>query len=182
MKTKPAPRRAKATGASPAARRAKSKFLTPAQIKLLRRDFAIVELQADIAALAFYHHLFTLDPSLRSLFHTSIELQGRKLMEALQYTLAALEKPAELVPVLMAMGRRHVTYGVQNKHYRTVTQAMLLTIRDALRNQYTTAAARAWRLALEFVCEAMQRGADTVQELLRKPPTAALHTANVRSY
>ena len=181
MKRKPAPRR-KAPVASPARRRVQSKSLTPAQIKLLRRDFAIVELQADIAALAFYQHLFTLDPSLRSLFHTSIELQGRKLMEALQYTLAALEKPAELVPVLMAMGRRHVAYGVQNQHYRTVAQAMLMTLRDALRNNYTAAAARAWRLALEFVCEAMQRGADTVEELLRNTPTPALRAANVRSY
>lgn len=180
MKMKTAKRRIKTTGTSPAHRGAKSKSLTAAQIKLLRHDFAIVELQADIAALAFYHHLFTLDPSLRSLFHTSIGLQGRKLMEALHYTLAALEKPAELVPVLMAMGRRHVAYGVQNKHYRTVTQAMLLTLRDALRNEYTSAAAKAWRMALEFVCETMQRGADTVEELFQNPPTTGLPAMNVR--
>ena len=29
----------------------------------------------------FYRNLFTVDPSLRPLFHTTIELQGRKFME-----------------------------------------------------------------------------------------------------
>lgn len=73
--------------------------LSDGQITLLRETFVIVEEQPGIAALVFYRHLFTLDPSLRPLFQSGVELQGRKLMEALEFTLAALDNPTELVPV-----------------------------------------------------------------------------------
>ncbi len=123
--------------------------------------------QSVIAALVFYQHLFTLDPSLRGLFHTSIELQGRKLMEALEFTIATLENPAELVPMLEAMGRRHVSYGTRDEHYVTVKQAMLQTLRETLGFEFTPASEAAWGTALGFICDSMIRGAVDVQPLLR---------------
>ena len=127
----------------------------------------VVERQSAIAALVFYRNLFTLDPSLRELFHTSMDLQGRKLMEALEFTLATLDNPRELVPMLEAMGRRHVSYGTRNEHYRTMIRAMLQTLRETLGGDYTAEADAAWTVALEFICDTMIRGAGDVQELLR---------------
>ncbi len=49
--------------------------LNPVRAKL-RRSFNRIAPQSGIAAMIFYRNLFTLDPSLRSLFHTTIELQG----------------------------------------------------------------------------------------------------------
>src|SRR5215831_4471581 len=72
--------------------------LTAKQIRLLRQSFALVEPKAGIAGLVFYRQLFTLDPSLRKLFQTSIDLQGRKLMESLGYTVATFENSEMLVP------------------------------------------------------------------------------------
>ena len=141
--------------------------LSPGQITLLRGTFLLVERQSAIAALVFYRHLFNLDPSLQALFHTSIELQGRKLMDALEFTLATLDNPAELVPVLEAMGRRHVTYGTKDEHYSTMRQAMLLTLGETLGEDYTPEAEAAWAIALDFINQAMIRGAGDVQELLR---------------
>lgn len=143
--------------------------MTTEQVQLLRDSFARVEPQADIAALVFYRHLFTLAPDLRALFNTSIELQGRKLMESLRYTIATLEKPAELVPVLEGMGRRHVTYGTKNEHYALVQQAMLQMLSEVLGPRYTPATAAAWREALAFVSAAMQRGAGDVQSYATPP-------------
>ena len=157
----------------------RAKALTATQIAVLRQSFAVVEAQADIAALVFYRHLFTLDPSLQALFHTSIELQGRKLMEALEFTMATLENPKELVPVLEAMGRRHVTYGTKPEHYATVTQAMMQTLEETLGKKFTPPTAAAWEQALGFVCAAMQRGADDVDQLTRGQPAAG--GGNVRS-
>lgn len=57
--------------------------LDPKQVALLRRTFSQVESQGTIAALVFYRQLFTLDPSLKAMFHTSIELQTRKLLKLL---------------------------------------------------------------------------------------------------
>jgi hemoglobin-like flavoprotein len=141
--------------------------LTPGQILLLRESFGVLEQQSAIAALVFYQHVFALDPSLRGLFHTSIELQGRKLMEALEYTIATFENPAEVVPMLEAMGRRHVTYGVRDEHYATMKQAMLQTLRETLGDDFNRAAEAAWSRALGFICESMIQGASEVQDLLR---------------
>jgi hemoglobin-like flavoprotein len=157
---------AKRKRAKPVARTTTSKMPTAQQIVLLRQTFSAIEAQSDIAALVFYRNLFALDPSLRALFHTSIELQGRKLMEALEFTTATLEDPKKLVPVLEAMGRRHVTYGTKQAHYDTVTRAMLQTLAETLGEKFTAPVAEAWKLALGFVCEAMQRGASDVEQLM----------------
>ena len=141
--------------------------LSVGQITLLRENFVVVEELSGIAALVFYRHLFTLDPSLRPLFHSGIELQGRKLMEALEFTLAALDNPTELVPVLEALGRRHVTYGTRDEHYATMTEAMLLTLRETLGNKFSAEAEQAWRVALGFIHKTMIHGASVVRELLQ---------------
>jgi nitric oxide dioxygenase len=151
------------------ARSKKSKIaaalLSPAQVALLRHSFNRIASQSGIAAMIFYRNLFTLDPSLRSLFHTSIELQGRKFMDSLEYTVASLENPQALIPALEAMGRRHVTYGTEPGHYATIVKALLQTLGEYLEREFTPAVEAAWRLALEFVAETMQRGAADVQTL-----------------
>jgi hypothetical protein len=49
-------------------------------------------------------------------------------MEALAFTVATLENPSKLVPVLEAMGRRHVTYGPSCKDLRSRDSFPLLSI------------------------------------------------------
>jgi len=147
--------------------------LSHQQVALLRESFARIKSQASIAAMIFYRHLFTLDPSLRSMFHTSIELQGRKLMDALGYTMASLEQPEELIPALEALGRRHVTYGTKDEHYATVNQAMLQTLSDCLCEQFTPQVEAAWERALCFVADAMKRGAKDMQALMEGRDSAA---------
>jgi hemoglobin-like flavoprotein len=136
---------------------------SPEDIALVRENFSVMESQSAISSLVFYRNLFTLDPSLRPLFHTNIEVQGRKLMEALDFTVVTLENPAGLVPVLESMGRRHLSYGTRNEHYETVTTAMLKTLREILGTQFTPQAEAAWTAALGFITGAMIRGADSVQ-------------------
>src|SRR5215469_6657726 len=63
------------------------------QAQLLRRTFRQVMTQSTIAGLVFYQKLFAAAPELRALFHTSVELQTRKLMESLHYVVATLEDP-----------------------------------------------------------------------------------------
>lgn len=143
----------------------KKTVMTADKIELLRRSFRQIEPKAAIAALDFYRNLFTLDPSLRPLFHTSIELQGRKLMEALGYTIASLEDATALMPALTALGRRHVAYGVREEHYPTVIQALLLTLEQNLGTTFTPEMRLAWTEALSFVSETMKCGARPVEAL-----------------
>src|SRR3974390_1989998 len=168
---RPAPGAAKVQGRAKrqSAHNSKSKnaaaVFSPAQSALLRHSFNRIAPQSGIAAMIFYRNLFTLDPSLRPLFHTTIELQGRKFMDSLQYTVASLENPQAVIPALEAMGRRHVSYGTQPGHYVTLVKALLQTLGECLEKEFTPEVEAAWRLALEFVAEPMQRGAAAVQAL-----------------
>ena len=138
--------------------------LRPQDVALLRRSFEQIRPQSDIAALVFYRNLFTLAPALRPLFHTSIELQGRKLMESLSFTVASLENPGELFPVLESLGRRHVAYGAKAEHYPIVAEAIVQMLRETLGNAMTPETESAWLKALGIVSEVMQRGARQAEE------------------
>lgn len=99
------------------------------------------------------------------MFQSSIELQSRKLMEALSYTIATLENPKALVPMLEAMGRRHVSYGTRDEHYATVLTALLGALEETLGAAYTPETRKAWTAALGFVADTMKRGAAETQAL-----------------
>lgn len=133
--------------------------MTKEQVQLLRESFSRMEEQADIAALVFYRNVFSLAPELRPMFNTSIEVQGRKLMESLRYTVASLEQPEALAPMLESLGRRHLSYGAKNEHYDIIARAMRQMLSEVLGKQFTPATAAAWEEALHFVATAMQRGA-----------------------
>lgn len=135
--------------------------MTEPQVQLLRASFGRIEEQADIAALVFYRQLFAAAPELRAMFTTSIEVQGRKLMESLRYTIATLEHPEQLVPVLEGLGRRHLSYGTKPEHYPIVVRAMMQMLAQVLDRRFTPDLAAAWEEALNFVSQAMQRGAAT---------------------
>ena len=142
----------------------------PGKIRLLRESLAQIEPQAGIAGLAFYRNLFALDPSLRPLFQTSIELQARKLMESLSYTIAALEEPDKLIPVLEAMGRRHVGYGARDEHYDIVLKALLWTIAQMLGRGFSDELKVTWTEALSFVAKVMKEGAARANSPVTETP------------
>ncbi len=125
----------------------------------LRKTFALVEGQAQIAALVFYQRLFELDPRLRALFKNDIEQQAAKLMEMLATTLSLLEKRDELTEVLENLGARHVEYGVRTEHYATVGEALLSMLSSVLGSQFCPQTRQAWAELYQFIAATMLRGA-----------------------
>lgn len=134
--------------------------MTAEQIHLLRKSFSLVEGKADIAALLFYQRLFELDPGLRPLFKTDIELQAIKLMWMLGGALSLLERPAELASTLGDLGARHADYGVEPAHYVTVGTALSSMLEDVLGKDFTLETRQAWVALYQIISEAMLRGAE----------------------
>src|SRR5919198_3723721 len=99
--------------------------MTPEQKTLVQHSFEQVVPIADTAAELFYARLFELDPSLRSMFHGDMQEQGRNLMQMLTVAVRGLDRLDTLVPAVRALGRRHVAYGVQPRHFETVGAALL---------------------------------------------------------
>ena len=135
----------------------------------MRETFALLEGHVTVAPLLFYDRLFTLDPSLRRLFTTNIEAQGRKLMEALAFIVATLDSPQVQSEALAALGRRHAAYGVQSHHYATVGDALLWMLEQDLGPAFTPAVKEAWRLAYHHIATSMKAGVSTHTEIRRSP-------------
>ena len=137
-------------------------MLDPEQKHRLRKTFALVERQSHVAALVFYQRMFELDPLLRPLFKTDIELQAAKLMDMLATALSLLEKPDELNETLEELGARHVAYGVKTEHYATVGEALLAMLSSVLGKDFDTPARQAWTALYQVISETMLRGATRV--------------------
>lgn len=138
--------------------------MTPRQIQLIRETFVLVEPRLAIAGLVFYQRLFTLDPSLRPLFTHDIGEQAVKVMQALKFAVAAVEQPRELQPVLESLGRRHVYYGVEPRHYESVGAALLGTLAVLLGSAFTPEVKDAWQAIYTLMADTMKRAAAKSQQ------------------
>ncbi len=134
-------------------------MLTAEQKHRLRKTFAAVERQSHVAALVFYQRLFELDPALRPLFKTDIELQAEKLIDMLSASLSLLERPGELSAVLEDLGARHVAYGVKTEHYATVGTALLAMLEYVLDRDFDAETRLAWTDLYAVISGTMLRGA-----------------------
>jgi hemoglobin-like flavoprotein len=138
--------------------------MTPDQIRLVQASFRHVVPIRETAARLFYERLFALDPSLRRLFAGSdLGDQGRKLMVAIGFVVGALRRPGEVLPVVRDLARRHVAYGVQDRHYATVGEALLWTLGQALGGHFTPVVRDAWAAAYAMLSGAMIDAASEVR-------------------
>lgn len=134
--------------------------LTTEQTLRLRKSFALVERQSNVAALVFYQRLFELNPALRQLFKNNIEDQARKLIDMLGAALSLLEKPAELDATLEALGARHLAYGVKTDHYDTVGEALITMLESTQKASFTPEVRADWNELYDLIRSTMQRGAE----------------------
>jgi hemoglobin-like flavoprotein len=134
-------------------------MLTVHQKTLVQESFAIVAPIADDAAALFYRRLFELDPSLQHMFRGDMAEQRRKLMQMLTAAVKGLDRLEQLVPVVQDLGRRHATYGVEERHYETVGAALLWTLEKGLGTAFTPETKEAWATVYGILATTMQDAA-----------------------
>ena len=133
--------------------------MTKMQKQLVQRTFSQVMPIADTAAKLFYGRLFELDPSLRSLFKSDMNEQGRKLMQMIGMAVNGLDNLDTLLPAVRDLGRRHVGYGVLDAHYETVGEALLWTLGQGLGDKFTPEVEEAWVETYATLAEVMKQPA-----------------------
>ncbi|HKE58387.1 MAG TPA: globin family protein [Pyrinomonadaceae bacterium] len=138
--------------------------MTKQQIKLVQDSFKQVAPIAETAAQLFYARLFELDPDLELLFKGNLSEQGRKLMQMLALAVSSLDRMEQLLPVVRSLGSRHVAYGVRDKDYGTVGQALLWTLQKGLGDAFTPDVEAAWSNVYATLASAMQSGTATDAE------------------
>jgi len=143
--------------------------MTNEQIKIVQDSYRKVVPIAEAAAQLFYARLFELDPDLELLFKGNLTEQGRKLMQMLGLAVNSLHRMDQLLPVVRSLGTRHLDYGVRDKDYDTVGQALLWTLRKGLGEAFTPVVETAWTNVYATLASEMQSAAGTPAE-----PVAAL--------
>ena len=133
--------------------------MTDDQIQLVQQTFALVAPIADDAAALFYQRLFTLDPSLKTLFRGDMKQQGQMLMQTIGLAVRNLHQPAAIIKSVEQMGQRHVGYGVTEAHYDTVGEALLWTLGQGLGDAFTPAVRDAWAATYTMLADVMKAGA-----------------------
>jgi len=130
------------------------------KIQLVRDSFPQVAAIAPRAARLFYGRLFDLDPSVERLFNPSrMRSQGTKLMTALGFVVAHLDRPERLLPVARDMAVRHVGFGVRRQHYIPVGEALLWTLEEGLGPAFTPELRAAWAEAYVTLATIMTEAA-----------------------
>jgi len=140
--------------------------MTPEQKNLVQDSFGLVAPIAENAGTLFYQRLFELDPGLRSLFSTDLKEQSRKLMQMLTVAVRGLDNLESIAPALHALGRRHVAYGVTERHFETVANALLWTLEQGLGARFTSDVREAWVAVYTLLTAAMLAGMRAPEDAL----------------
>lgn len=139
-----------------AATQKNSTLPTPQQIKLVQNSYKLIEPNSEQISTRFYSRLFQLEPSLQSLFEESIEEQGKKLMLMLKAAVTCLSHLDNLVPILEHLAERHSTYGTKASHLIPVGNALLHTLEQELKEEFTPEIREAWTVVIHFISKAMK--------------------------
>src|SRR4029079_11885612 len=101
--------------------------------KLVKDSWKKVVPIADQAVQMFYDRLFQTDPTTKPLFK-AVDLgeHRKKLIQALALVVKGLDNLDSIVPVVADLGRRHVAYGVTQRHSDSVGDALLLTLEQGI--------------------------------------------------
>lgn len=148
---------------------------------LVQKTFEMVAPIAEVAAGLFYGRLFEVDPSLKPLFRGDIKDQGKKLMATIKIAVQSLDRLDALVPVVQALGRRHLAYGVRDEHYDTVGGALLWTLEKGLGEAFTPEVKEAWTVTYGILAKVMKDAANEVAPLSLRTPMSRRPSTHVRA-
>lgn len=125
-------------------------------IELLRQSFQRALDENPRLTERFYAILFERHPEVEPLFSSSARRhQPAKLAAALSGVVAHLDDAAWLDRTLGEMGRRHVGYGVTRAMYTPVGEALLMTLREAVGDDWTADHETHWTTAYGVVVDLM---------------------------
>ena len=129
------------------------------KIALVQQSFEKVATLGVKAAELFYAELFAIDPSLRSMFKSSMQEQHTKLLSALALVVRSLHTPEKILPAVQKLAVKHLDYGVQPIHYTYVGNALLRTLKKGLGPEFTPELSDAWVDAFRMLARIMKEAA-----------------------
>lgn len=112
---------------------------------LVQTSFAKLETAAEPLTDLFFARLFQMEPAFRDLFPNDLRPVKRALMAALARLVREADSSDEWHPEIEQLGRRHLGYGVEAKHYHIFGQAFFWTMEKGLGEDCTLETLQAWQ-------------------------------------
>ena len=132
--------------------------MTPDQAVLVRASWPAAAANAATLTANFYNHLFAIDESAARLFAgVDMATQRTKLAQTLHVVVASIDDPERLLPAIAALGRRHVNYHVEDRHFDSVGEALVAALHDTLGDALTPDVREAWADAYALIASVMRR-------------------------
>lgn len=146
----------------------------------LRLSCARLLLKGDQLATTFYAMLFERYPAVRPLFPNDLREQRAKLTQMLAWVVMKLDRPAELVPALRELGRKHVGYGARPDHYPLVRDALIDAMARTAGADWSSEIAEDWSQSIELIGRHMIAGAGAAAAQVAAPAPVAPTLATSR--
>lgn len=140
--------------------------MTPEDIARVQSSFSKVVPIKEAAAELFYGRLFDIAPEVRPMFKGDMKEQGRKLMMTLGIVVNGLKDLPSILPAAEALAVKHNGYGVKPEHYKPVGEALIWTLEQGLKDEFTPETRSAWIDAYTTLSGAM------IAASARKPAAA----------
>ena len=135
--------------------------MTPHQIQLIRSSWAKVNtIDPVIVGTLFYNRIFELAPGTENLFLGSIAEQSKKILAMLGYIFSKLDRMDEIIDEVGKLAKRHVQYGVTERHYEVGGDAFLWVLEKGLGEDWNEELRQAWADCYSTLATAMINAAE----------------------
>ena len=142
--------------------------MTPEQVAVVQKTYAMVDEHRELFAQAFYERLFVANPNISLLFDENLDQQIERFRVMLFTAVYGLTRAEELKPALRSLGQRHLHYGVRPADYIAFGVALLGTLQHFLADDFDAEARDAWKAFYAFLSDTMNEGLDRQAGRLRE--------------
>lgn len=133
--------------------------MTPEQKQLVKDSWSKVLPIQETAAELFYGRLFDQYPEVKPYFKGNMKEQGKKLMTMINTAIMGLDDLDALVEPVKDLGKRHANYNVKEDDYNKVAAALLWTLEQGLKDDFTPEVKEAWTITYNALSDLMKEGA-----------------------
>jgi hemoglobin-like flavoprotein len=130
--------------------------MTPTQVSLVQESFKNVARQSHEAGRIFYDELFQISPDLQRLFPDDLSRHKLKFIQMLSTIVRSLDQIATISEDVVDLGRRHMSYDVEDEHYAIVGEALMTMLERLLGSELTPQTSDAWAAAYGMIARVMQ--------------------------
>ena len=120
--------------------------MTSHEINLVKDSWkTVANIDMETVGELFYNRLFEIAPEVKPMFSRSpMSEQSKKLLSALAYIIAKLDKLDDIIDEVQKLARKHTQYGVKESHYEAVGAALLWTLEKGLGDSWNEELKNAW--------------------------------------